>query len=220
MIAKGIDEKGNKNGNKRNYIESRPIIHQQSTGKPVIICECMEDAISSIELGYENFISLNSTSNVNKILNGLQKHPNFYRINQVELCLDNDKSGIEATNKIKAACYIQDLYMKGQMAQFTKKLSTIMDKNMDSVIKTLKKYSRIEEMKNCELSKITEILANNPSLIKDYGNYFKIKESEWFTILKELRCNDLNDLLVKIIKETEKVEKAFSNNNKEMEIER
>lgn len=219
MIAKGVDEKGDKNGNKRNYIESRPIMHQQSTGKPIIICEGMEDAISSIELGYENFISLNSTSNVNKILNGLQKHPNFYRINQVELCLDNDKSGIEAMNKIKAACYIQDLYMKGQMPQFLKKLSTIMDKNMDSVIKTLKKYSRIEDMKDYELREVAEILANNSSLITGYGDYFKIKESEYFELLKELRCNDLNDLLVKIIKEAEKVEKTFGN-NKEMEMER
>lgn len=220
MITKEIDKKGNKNSEKRNLVLSMPIMHQQSTGKPIIICEGMEDAISSIELGYENFISLNSTSNVNKILNGLQKHPNFYRINQVELCLDNDKSGIEATNKIKAACYIQDLYMKGKMPQFLNKLSTIMDKNKDFVIKTLKKYSRIENMKDYELRDVTGILANNSSLIKGYGNYFKIKESEWFTILKELHCNDLNDLLVKIIKETEKVEKAFGSNNKRKEMER
>ena len=220
MITKGIDERGNKNGNKYNYIESRPVMHYQSTGKPVIICEGMEDAISSIELGYENFISLNSTSNVNKILNGLQKHPDFYRINSVELCLDNDESGIKATNKIKAACFIQDLYTKGQMSHFLKKLSQVTDKNMDSAINIIRKYSRIEEMQNWELVKVAETLANNSSLLTGFGDYFKVRESEWFTILKELRCNDLNDLLVKVIKETEKVEKTFGNNNKRKEMER
>lgn len=219
MITKDIDERGNKTGVKHNYIESRPIIHKQSMGKPIIICEGMEDAISSVEFGYENFISLNSTSNVNKILNGLQNHPDFYRINQVELCLDNDESGIKATNKIKAACFIQDLYSKKQMPQFLKKLYQVTDKNMDSVIKTLKKYSGIGEMQNWELVKVAETLANNSFLITGFGDYFKVKVSEYFELLKELRCNDLNDLLVRVIKETEKVERAFGN-NKRKEIER
>lgn len=220
MIVKGIDEKGDKNGKKRNYIESRPIIHQELKGSPFVVCEGIEDAISSIEFNYRNFISLNSTSNVNKFLESLQKCPNFFKLNKVELCLDNDESGIKATNKIKAACYIQDLYSKDQMAQFLQKLSQIKDKNMESVMKTLKKYSRIEEMQNWELVKVTETLANNSYLLTGYGDYFKIKESEYFELLKELRCNDLNDLLVKVIKETEKVEKAFGDNNKRKEMER
>ena len=219
MIIKGIDEKGNKNGVKLNHLESRPIIHQELKGSPFVVCEGIEDAISSIEFNYRNFISLNSTSNVNKFLESLQKCPNFFKLNKVELCLDNDESGIKATNKIKAACFIQDLYSKDQMNQFLEKISQIDDKNKGFVIETLKKYSRIEDMQNWELVKVAETLANNSSLITGYGDYFKIKESEYFELLKELRCNDLNEMLVKIIKEAEKVEKTFGN-NKEMEMER
>ena len=71
-------------------------------------------------------------------------------------------------------------------------------------------------MKDYELVKVAETLANNPFLLTSYGDYFKIKESECFSLLKELRCNDLNEMLVKVIKETEKVEKVF-NNDKEKE---
>ena len=105
------------------------------------------------------------------------------------------------------------------MNQFLEKISQIDDKNKGFVIETLKKYSRIEDMQNWELVKVAETLANNSSLLTGYGDYFKIKESEYFELLKELRCNDLNEMLVKIIKEAEKVEKTFGN-NKEMEMER
>ena len=200
MIVKGTDEKGNKNGIKLNYLETRPIIHQELKSSPFIICEGIEDAISSIEFGYKNFISLNSTSNVNKFLESLQSSPNFYRMNKIELCLDNDAAGEFATNKIKAACFIQDLYSKDKMKEFLKKLSTIEDKNKDFVIKILKEHGRIEEMKDYELVKVAETLANHSSLITGYGDYFKIKESEYYSLLKELRCKDLNEMLVKVIK--------------------
>lgn len=216
MIVKGTDEKGNKNGVKLNYLETRPIIHQELKGSPFIVCEGIEDAISSIEFGYRNFISLNSTSNVNAFLNSLQKSPKFYMMNKIELCLDNDAAGEFAKNKIKAACFIQDLYSKDQMAQFLEKVSQINDKNKSFVMKILKEHGRIEDMKDYELVKVAETLANNPFLLTSYGDYFKIKESECFSLLKELRCNDLNEMLVKVIKETEKVEKVF-NNDKEKE---
>ena len=207
MIVKGTDEKGNKNGVKLNYLETRPIIHQELKGSPFIVCEGIEDAISSIEFGYRNFISLNSTSNVNKFLESLKSSPNFYRMNKIELCLDNDAAGEFATNKIKAACFIQDLYSKDQMSQFLKKVSTIEDKNKGFIMKILKEHGRIEDMKDYELVKVAETLANNSFLLTGYGDYFKIKESECYSLLKELRCKDLNEMLVKVIKETEKVEK-------------
>lgn len=211
MIVKGTDEKGNKNGVKLNYLETRPIIHQELKGSPFIVCEGIEDAISSIEFGYRNFISLNSTSNVNKFLESLKSSPNFYRMNKIELCLDNDAAGEFAKNKIKAACFVQDLYSKDQMDQFLKKVSTIEDKNKSFIIKTLKEHGRIEDMKDYELVKVAEILANHSFLLTGYGDYFKIGESECFSLLKELRCKDLNEMLIKVIKETEKVEKVFNN---------
>ena len=211
MIVKGIDEKGDKNGVKLNHLGTRPIIHQELKGSPFIVCEGIEDAISSIEFGYRNFISLNSTSNVNKFLESLKSSPNFYRMNKIELCLDNDAAGKFATNKIKAACFIQDLYSRDQMKEFLKKVSTIKDKNKGFIMKILKEHGKIEDMKDYELVKVAETLANNLFLIKGYGDYFKIKESECYSLLKELRCKDLNEMLVKVIKETEKVEKVFNN---------
>ena len=78
-------------------------------------------------------------------------------------------------------------------------------------MKILKEHGRIEEMKDYELVKATEILANHSFLLTGYGDYFKIGESECFSLLKELRCKDLNEMLIKVIKETEKVEKVFNN---------
>lgn len=211
MVVKGTDEKGNKNGVKLNYLETRPIIHSQEKGKPFIVCEGIEDALSGVEFGYKNFISLNSTSNVNQFLVSMKECPNFYRLNKIELCFDNDAAGEFATNKIKAACFVQDLYSKDQMPQFLKKVSQINDKNKSFVMKILKEHGRIEDMKDYELVKVAETLANNSFLLTGYGDYFKIKESECYSLLKELRCKDLNEMLVKVIKETEKVEKVFNN---------
>ncbi len=100
MVIKGIDEEGNKTGYKRNIGSTRPVFHQSAPKKPFIIVEGIEDALSAKEMGYSNFVSLNSTSNVRKFLETVDQCPKFYKNNSFELCLDNDESGIKATKEI------------------------------------------------------------------------------------------------------------------------
>ena len=49
---------------------------------------------------YSNFISLNSVSNVNQLLQTINQCPKFYKNNTFELALDTDKAGLEATKQI------------------------------------------------------------------------------------------------------------------------
>lgn len=223
MIVKGVDEKGNKNGVKLNYLESRPIMHQESKGLPFIVCEGIEDALSGVEFGYKNFISLNSTSNVNRFLVSLIECPNFYKMNKVEICLDNDEAGKQATNKIKACCYIQDLYSKAKIKELIDKLKNVSDNNKDYTIKVLSKYSTIEEFSNLELQNICSNLSkidNKYHVLTGYGDYFKITESVYVELIKEMQCKDLNEFLIKTNKEMENLDKCFDlniNNNKKME---
>ena len=100
MILKGIDEDGNKTGFKQNLMKSRPVFHQSQIGKPFIVCEGVEDALSAKEMQYSNFISLNSVSNVNQLLQTINQCPKFYKNNTFELALDTDKAGLEATKQI------------------------------------------------------------------------------------------------------------------------
>ena len=100
MVIKGIDEEGNKTGYKQNVGSTRPVFHQSAPKKPFIIVEGIEDALSAKEMGYSNFVSLNSTSNVRKFLETVDQCPKFYKNNSFELCLDNDESGIKATKEI------------------------------------------------------------------------------------------------------------------------
>ena len=100
MILKGIDEDGNKTGFKQNLMKSRPVFHQSQIGKPFIVCEGFEDALSAKEMQYSNFISLNSVSNVNQLLQTINQCPKFYKNNTFELALDTDKAGLEATKQI------------------------------------------------------------------------------------------------------------------------
>lgn len=104
MILKGIDDNGNKTGYKQNIGHSRPVFHQSKPKEPFIITEGIEDALSAKELGYHNFISLNSTSNARKFMDSLIDCPKFYANNTFEICLDNDKAGKEATKEIMEFC--------------------------------------------------------------------------------------------------------------------
>ena len=102
-VIKGIDEHGNKNGFKQCLGSSRPVFHQSKVKAPYIICEGVEDALSAKEMGYDNFISLNSTSNAKKLIDTLDQCPKFYKNNTFEICLDNDEAGRKATEDILKA---------------------------------------------------------------------------------------------------------------------
>ena len=103
MVIKGIDDHGNKNGFKQCLGSSRPVFHQSKVKAPYIITEGIEDALSAKEMGYDNFISLNSTSNAKKLIDTLDQCPKFYKNNTFEICLDNDEAGRKATEDILKA---------------------------------------------------------------------------------------------------------------------
>ena len=102
-VIKGIDDHGNKNGFKQCLGSSRPVFHQSKIKSPYIIVEGIEDALSAKEMGYDNFISLNSTSNAKKLIDTLDQCPKFYKNNTFEICLDNDEAGRKATEDILKA---------------------------------------------------------------------------------------------------------------------
>ena len=56
--------------------------------------------MSAKELGYFNFISLNSTSNARKLIDTIDYCSKFYKNNSFEICLDQDKAGEDATRLI------------------------------------------------------------------------------------------------------------------------
>ena len=73
---------------------------------PIVIFEGFFDYLSCIELEwidpvFHNAVVLNSTSMVDKAIN-------FFFSRQLILCLDNDTSGIAASNKIKSCCNVVD----------------------------------------------------------------------------------------------------------------
>ena len=102
-VIKGIDDHGNKNGFKQCLGSSRPVFHQSKVKAPYIITEGIEDALSAKEMGYDNFVSLNSTSNTKKLIDTLDQCPKFYKNNTFEICLDNDEAGRKATEDILKA---------------------------------------------------------------------------------------------------------------------
>ena len=102
-VIKGVDDHGNKNGFKQNLGTTRPVFHQSKVKSPYIIVEGIEDALSAKEMGYDNFVSLNSTSNAKKLIDTLDQCPKFYKNNSFEICLDNDEAGRKATEDILKA---------------------------------------------------------------------------------------------------------------------
>lgn len=99
-IIKGIDENGNKTNFKQNIGHSRPVFHQSRPKQKYIITEGVEDSLSAKELGYFNFISLNSTSNARKLIDTIDYCSKFYKNNSFEICLDQDRAGEDATRLI------------------------------------------------------------------------------------------------------------------------
>lgn len=64
------------------------------------IVEGIEDGLSAFSLGY-NFISLNSVSNLNQLIEAMEKHKEKIKENTYYIALDNDLMGIKANKTLK-----------------------------------------------------------------------------------------------------------------------
>lgn len=228
MILKGIDENGNKNGVKLNLLTCRPVIHQEEIGKPFVICEGIEDSLSAQELGYKNFISLNSTSSINKLITTMNTCRKWFTKNSFELCLDNDVAGKHAMNKLKIFCNLADNNFDNIKSFIREEILNCKDdKKLNLIKSTLKLLNNIKDLKEVDSNILIEVINNLTKLLpedyfKDFGSTFKIKESECYGIMNELGYNDLNDLLVKEYKADfkEVIEQIFDNDYKPNEIAR
>lgn len=208
MILKGIDENANKNGVKLNIMNCRPIIHCEEYNKPFIVCEGMEDALSALELGaYKNFISLNSTSSINKLILSMNTCRKWFMNNNLELCLDNDEAGEKGIRKIKVFSNLASMYDNNELdtlkTYLKDKISSCNDEKIVSSCKyTLKLLADTTDIKSADANIVLSIVKNLTGILpenyfSDYGKVFKIKESEYYGLLKELGRNDLNEMLVK-----------------------
>ena len=209
---KGIDKDGNKNGVKLNLGNSRPVIHQSEYNKPFIICEGIEDSLSAKELGYKNFIDLNSTSNINFLMNSMNICRKWFLNNSFEVCLDNDKAGREAIKKLKTFCNIID---PSELAGVKKYFNNVINHpgdtdNVKAIKDTLKIMGKFNDIKDCNQEELAVITRSLSILLpedyfKDYGNTFKIKDSEYKGIIEELGLNDLNDIVLETKNDFDKV---------------
>ena len=217
MIMKGIDSKSaEKNGIKLNLMESRPIIHQSEVRKPFLLVEGIEDGLSGKELGYKNFISLNSTNNINKFITTMNKCRKWFSNNSFEVCLDNDESGRKAMNKLKTFTNLAEMYNNGTINNLKEHLKD--DSRADHTLKLLEKD--IREMNDNELITVVNNLGIllDDDYFKDYGTIFNVKDSEYYELMKQLGHNDLNDLLLEqknnldqvidIMNDIEKIDKS------------
>lgn len=212
VLMKGIDKDGNKNGVKLNLGNSRPVIHQSEYNKPFIICEGIEDSLSAKELGYKNFIDLNSTSNINFLMNSMNICRKWFLNNSFEVCLDNDKAGREAIKKLKTFCNIID---PSELAGVKKYFNNVINHpgdtdNVKAIKDTLKIMGKFNDIKDCNQEELAVITRSLSILLpedyfKDYGNTFKIKDSEYEGIIEELGLNDLNDIVLETKNDFDKV---------------
>lgn len=210
LITKGIDEEGNKNGVKINVSNSRPIIHMSKISEPIIVGEGIEDALSAVSnaLGYNNFLSLNSTSAVNRLIVTMNSCRKWFLSNKFELALDNDRAGINATKTIKVFCNLADIYEnKDKLKIFAKEIKKVSKdaskkedcKRLVSLLKTIDKFEKLEADKLIEIVKLTDKIME-PDYFKDFGDLYAVTESDYMKMMKENNVNDINDLLVKYFK--------------------
>ena len=217
IIMKGIDSKSaEKNGIKLNLMESRPIIHQSEVRKPFLLVEGIEDGLSGKELGYKNFISLNSTNNINKFITTMNKCRKWFSNNSFEVCLDNDESGRKAMNKLKTFTNLAEMYNNGTINNLKEHLKD--DSRAAHTLKLLEKD--IRGRNDNELITVVNNLGIllDDDYFKDYGTIFNVKDSEYYELMKQLGHNDLNDLLLEqknnldqvidIMNDIEKIDKS------------
>ena len=103
------------------------------------IVEGIEDGLSALSLGY-NFISLNSVSNVDKLLEAFKKHLDHIKDKTYYLALDNDKIGIEGNKKLKKFFEINNISYSKDLFKLYYNGNT---KDLNDYIKNIKKEVNI-----------------------------------------------------------------------------
>ena len=229
MVLKGIDGEGNRNGFSRNLLTARPVFHQSQPSQKFIVTEGIEDALSALEMGdYKNFVSLNSTSSMNKLITSMNVSRKFFDNNSLEMCLDNDESGKLATHKMKVFTNIVSAYESNEISNLKADLKQMaIESKNPKMIEDCKNIFKIMNDTKCPIKDIPEerliSMVNSAMNIiprdyfKDYGSSFNVKDSEYSGIMKELNINDLNDLLIKEYIDPVDRLMDWSKNNKEME---
>lgn len=102
MIIKGLEKDNEGKRFKMNVRTCRPISYTSDAKAPILICEGFEDGLSALSnmFRYKNFISLNSTSGVKKMMDMMDKCPKFFNNHEFHVCFDNDKTGDMATTRL------------------------------------------------------------------------------------------------------------------------
>ena len=207
MVTKGIDFEGNKTGLKLNVRESRPIIHMSKANSPILITEGIEDALTGKALTYDNFMSLNSTSATNRLIVTMNTCRTWYLKNEFELALDNDAAGRKATNDIKVFCNIASIYKEKKIDEFIDYLRVIGKEtdNLKDAERLIKIFNENKELEQMEATSLLDAIKLTNSVLKEnffdgFGSVYKIKESDFVSLMKEFNKKDLNELLVDVIK--------------------
>lgn len=202
MILKGINKFGEKNGKKLNVMTCRPIIHKENENEKFIICEGIEDAFSAIKMKeYSNFISLNSTSCINKLMASMISSFNWFEKNEFEVCFDNDETGEKSLKKIKIFSNLVSMDKYNDFKNFIEDIKCISEdkKYKEKAIYAIGLINESKEIKSYEhlmniMKILSDILPND--YFNDYGKVYNIKESKYYSLLKQLKKNDLNEMLV------------------------
>lgn len=210
LIMKGIDDKGNKTGRKINVGSCRPVLHNVDNAKPILVTEGIEDSLSGQMMGYMNFISLNSTSMLNFLMNNINNHKKWYQNHELELLLDNDKAGNEATLNLKIFSNISGFLNKDCKKdlieiideEYKKKKDKSDEKNDDYIYKYLRKmineYDKSSDKNSCNLLQIVKNSAKiiDEKCFNDFGDYYNIKESDIKEKMIKSNVKDLNEFII------------------------
>lgn len=210
IITKGIDIDGNKTGLKINVRESRPIIHMGRGNAPIIITEGLEDGLSGLALGYNNFMSLNSTSSTNRLMVTMNSCRKWFVANEFELAFDNDKAGIKATNDIKIFCNLASIYKKENGVKALTnciKYGNMQGCNKDRGNKLINLINNIKDLEGAKPHELLDMVKLTGEVFgadyfNDFGELYKVRESEFVSMMKDINVKDLNELLVSEFKDS------------------
>lgn len=213
MVTKGINSNGNKTGLKLNVRESRPIIHMSNPNTPILVTEGIEDALTGKALSYDNFMSLNSTSAINRLIVTMNTCRTWYLKNEFELALDNDTAGIKAINDIKVFCNIASIYKEEKLDEFINYLRAIGKEtdNMKDAERLIKIFNENKDLEKMEPTALLDAIKLTNSVLKEnffenFGSVYKIKESDFVNLMKEFDKKDLNELFVDIIAKPKEID--------------
>ena len=108
-------------------------------GRPVFVVEGAIDALSVIEAGCEA-VALNSTSNIRKLINELEKNRTG---NTLIICLDNDDAGKKAAAELAAGLKAQNItYITADITGWYKDPNEALTADREAFIETVKAAER------------------------------------------------------------------------------